>query len=295
MTSTKKGVLVTLAAAVAFGLYPPAAKMAYADGANVNFVIVVTTFARACALVVFCVLSGKSLLPNPSAWKLIVSGGFFQSVSIFGIIGSLAYLPGPVTIIIIFTHTIMLLFYMAYRGEIQLTRVTVAATLCALFGVSLVVDVWHNFFNLSAIGLSLAFMAAVATMSRLYVFGKQVLEQPPAVVGAQIFSVAFVFSLFLFLFQVPIGPGSLTGFVWVAVCCLSLVLGTFGMFYGISFIGSFRFSLMVKLEPVFTAIFSIILINEILNSYQYIGMALVVVSLVAYQYFEARSKARSLA
>ncbi len=284
------GLTITVFAAIAFGLYPAAAKLAYHDGANACFVIIVTTFARAFALSLFCLARREPLIPTGRALTSAASGGFFQAVSIFGIIGSLAYLPGPVTIIIIFTHTIMLLLYMAYRGEAQLTRVALLTTLSALFGVSLVVDVWRNYGSLSVVGVSLALIAAVATMSRLYVFGKQVQDTDPAVVGARVFTFAALFTLLLLPFISPVAPATATGWIWVALCCLSLVLGTFGMFYAIALVGAFRFSLTIKLEPAFTALFSLLLAHEALTTAQYLGMAIVILSLISFQLLERSTK-----
>ena len=115
MTPKKRGLLIAFMSAIFLGLYPPAAKMTYASGANVMFMILATTSARAFSLIVFCLFKGNTLLPKSGNRWPIISGGFFQAVSVFGIIGSLAYIPGPVTITIVFTHTIMLMFFMAYR------------------------------------------------------------------------------------------------------------------------------------------------------------------------------------
>lgn len=205
----QNGLTIAVLAAIAFGLYPAAAKMAYADGANASFVIIVTTFARAFALSLFCLLTHKPILKSEGAVMLALSGGFFQAISIFGIIGSLAYLPGPVTITIIFTHTIMLLLFMAYRGEVTLTPLALITTLAALFGVSLVVDVWTNAHNLSLPGIALALLASIATMSRLYVFGKQVQQAEPAVVGARVFGCAALFTLL---------PFADLGHLWDVLC-----------------------------------------------------------------------------
>ena len=80
------------------------------------------------------------------------------------------------------------------------------------------------------------------------------------------------------------------GYVWLALAAVSITLGSFGMFYAVSLIGSFRYSLFMKLEPVFTALFSIALVNEVLKPQQYIGMGIVISSLVIYQLSEQRRK-----
>jgi drug/metabolite transporter (DMT)-like permease len=66
------------------------------------------------------------------------------------------------------------------------------------------------------------------------------------------------------------------------------------MFYGIALVGAFQFSLMVKLEPVFTALFSWVVLSEVLNFSQYFGMLLVVGSLIAYQYYEAKNATKKM-
>ena len=55
------------------------------------------------------------------------------------------------------------------------------------------------------------------------------------------------------------------------------------MFYAISLLGSFDYSLLSKIEPVFTALFSFLLLGEILKPLQYLGMVIVLGSLAMYQ------------
>lgn len=55
------------------------------------------------------------------------------------------------------------------------------------------------------------------------------------------------------------------------------------MFYAIAVSGAFRFSLTIKLEPAFTALFALAISGELLNPHQYLGIALVVGSLIAFQ------------
>lgn len=281
---------MAVCAAASFGLYPSAAKLAYADGANQSFLIITTTFARAGALLLAALLEKRTLLEIYKKSGEAIWSGFLQAVSIFGIIASLLYIPGPVMITIIFTHTIMLLFLMAYKGEIRLTWLALGSTLAALVGIGLVVKVHSHFAGVHKGGLLLAFIGAIATTSRFYSFGNQVKETAPSVVGARSFAYAALFTLLLAFIQTPAAPQSPTGLYWVGACCLSLSLGSVVTFYAMSLIGSFRLSLTMKLEPIFTSMYAILLMHEILDPLQYFGIGLVVSSLLVFQYFDSRSK-----
>lgn len=284
------GILVVIGSAIVFGLYPPAARGVYADGGNAVFVILITITMRALALTVFCGVTRKALFKKAEDTKFAMICGVLQSLSVIGIFGALVFLPGPLVIIIVFTHTLMLLFFMAWRGEMKLDRLTILLTVMALTGLGLVLNVWNpDYLYASLAGIALAFMTALATGARTYLYGQLTRERNPAVVGAETFIFAALFTLAILFWDMPQLPVSAAGHGWAALACLSLVLGTFGMFYGIALLGAFRWSLFLKLEPVFTALFSAILLHEFLNWHQYVGMMIVISSLAAYQYVEHRN------
>lgn len=241
----------------------------------------------------FCLVNRHPLFVNREETKIAMRSGFIQALSVIGILGSLVYLPGPVAIVLLFTNTLMLLFFLWFKKELEVSMWLLVATFTCLFGISLVVDVWniHSFGNW--IGYALIMAGAVATASRLYIFGKLTKRKNPIVVGAETFLCAIVFLCLLPLYQMPVFPNSLSGWGWAFLSALSLSLGSFSMFYGIAKIGSFHFSLYNKLEPVFGAIFSAILIGEILNPTQYIGMMIVIGSLVGYQLWDYRRKQKT--
>jgi len=284
--SKRKGLLLTILSAIIYGIYPSAAKKVYAHGGNDIFVMVVSTFFRAAAMIAVARLHGKAVLPAPDRRRALVSAGFFQAMSIFCIIASLVYLPPPVTLIIFFTHTLLLLLYMAYRDEIALTKLAVGTVLTALFGISLVVDLWGNLYGLELRGIILALIAALAATSRLYLFEREVRGADPIVVGGQILSVAFLFTVLAALLRTPVAPSDFEGYLWLALCCLSFVIGSFAMFNAIALVGSFQYSLTLKLEPMFTALFSILILGEYLSAVQYFGMAVVIISLVVFQMYD---------
>jgi drug/metabolite transporter (DMT)-like permease len=111
---------------------------------------------------------------------------------------------------------------------------------------------------------------------------------PDSIVGAQVFAYASICSLAVMFWQWPVFPVSIVGFTYLALCVISLGLGSICMFYGISLIGSFKFSLFTKLEPVFTCLYSYMIISETLHPSQYLGIGLVLGSLIVYQLLEGR-------
>lgn len=288
-----KGIVLSVLCAMAFGIYPSTSKMAYRDGANPVFLIIATTFLRALLLFVVCFFQRKSVYCKRKELMRVASAGFFQAVSIFGILASLVYLPGPVTITIVFTHTILLFLLLVIRKEVTMDVVTLCISLVALLGVACVVDLWGNNDFTSYFGICLALIGALASVARMYLFGKQLEQGDPSIVGAQIFFATFLFTTLLVFYDMPIGPQTLQGYGWVLVSGLSLALPTYGMFYCISLIGSFQFSLLMKIEPIFTTVFSILILGEFLKTTQYVGILLVIVSLVLYQFHTARLRRRS--
>jgi drug/metabolite transporter (DMT)-like permease len=206
---------------------------------------------------------------------------------------SLLYIPGPLAIIIVFTHTLMLLFFMAWRGEIKLDVLNIMTTISALFGLTLVLDIWHLQSKTHWIGMGLAFITALSAVSRFYVYGKQTRERHPIVVGAENFLVAAILTLLVLLFQTPKLPSSMSGYAFVIVSCASIAFANFCMFYAISILGSFQYSLMAKLEPIFTSLFSVLLLKEILGLHQYFGIGLVVGSLAGYQFLRHKTYSKT--
>jgi probable blue pigment (indigoidine) exporter len=287
-TKKKVGLSLALFTAILFSLYPVSARAVYAEGGNAVFMMLATTFTRALVLCLTCLYTRQRLFNGRGDIRTAVTGGFFQALSILGNFMALVYLPGPIVTVIMFTHTLMLLFFMAWKKEVSLDRFTLVTTVISLIGLTLALNVWHDVHSLSIVGVAFALLAAVATMSRLYVYGIQTRTKKPAIVGAEIFLVAAFFVSLMIFITPPQLPATMAGYVWAITGSVALAFSTVSMLYGISMIGPFQFSLLLKIEPVLTSLFSALLINEILGGVQYAGMGLVVVTLALYQYIEHR-------
>lgn len=284
------GIIFTLLTSVLYGLYAPAARGAYIGGANIVFVVLLTTFMRGALLFAWCLYKKIPTFINKQETLIALKCGFVQALSIVGNIGALMYLPAPVASMMLFTSTLMLLFFMIWRGEMESNKWLFVATLTTLAGLTMVTDVWHARGQYHILGYGFAMLGAVATATRFYAFGKLTKYRPAIAVGAETFVMAFIFLALLLFYKAPIAPTTATGMGFAWLSAAGLAFGSFTMFWGIAKIGPFYFSLYNKLEPVLGAVFSVLLLGEILKPGQYIGMTIVIVSLVGYQIWDHRRK-----
>lgn len=286
----RKGFLLALLACMMFAFYGPATRGAYAEGVSASFIIVFTTFWRAFCLWSESFRRRQTLFASPDVRRIAYIGGFAQALSIIGILGALVYLPAPVMQTMLFLSTIILMFIAVGKGEARLNAANLLTTGITIVALTFVVNVWDIEMTYSAAGFALAALAVLATATRVYVYGQQTKTRDPVVVGAESFIVAMVLLLLLPLFVPLTIPQTWDGWIYAALASLSLILGTFGMLYSLSLIGSFRFSLMAKSEVIFNAIISVLLLGEVLQGHQYAGMLVAAATLTVYQVYETRQK-----
>lgn len=288
--SHRRGLFITLLTALAYSVWPSAMRAVYADGANTSFVIVVGMMLRSLPLLINALFTQKPLFQTRTDTRNAITGGFFQAFSSGAAFAAVHFLPGPLAIVILFSHTIMLLFFMIWRKEIKADAATVVATTSALIGLIFVLDLFHKQSSTNLLGMACAFVSAIAIASRLYVIGHQTKTRHPVVVGAENYLVAMLMTLTVLLWQIPHPPQTASGYAWLFFGCFTLGLGTLGQFYAIGLLGSFRYSLFLKLEPLFATVFAALLIHEYLQSIQYFGIVLVIGSLGLYQFIEHRRR-----
>ena len=287
LSSHRLGLLITIATALAYSIWPAAMRAVYANDANLSFVILFGMLLRCTPLLITSTFQRRTLFKTATHRRQALTGGFFQAISSAAALAAVAFLPGPLTVVIMFTHTLMLLAYMIWRGEVKADKATILATLAALAGLVFVLDLFHKQTSTNLMGMAFAFVSAIAIASRLYVIGHQTKSSHPVTVGAENSIFAILFTPLILLYQMPHGPTP-TGYAWMAFGCLGLGFGTLGQFYAISLLGSFRYSLFLKMEPLFATIFAALLIGEYLKPVQYFGILMVIGSLVLYQLFENR-------
>ncbi|MDD3182712.1 MAG: DMT family transporter [Alphaproteobacteria bacterium] len=281
--SMKLGIAIASVATILFGMGPPFSRAAYADGANAVFMALVTMFFRGLFLVGYCRWKHLKLFESRRTLKITVTGGFFHALGMAALFGALVTLQAPIALMILYLFPLGLLLFLAARGEQKLTALLIGLVFAALLGLSFVLKVWEVDGEISWVGIAFALVAAFGVGARIFIHGKQMETQIPSIVGAENFIVAFCFTLLLVFWNMPILPQTVGGYVWAGLCALVFGLGSLLSFYGMSLTGPFFWGFFGKLEPVYAALFAALFFGEYLSSSQYVGMAIVLASLLIYQ------------
>ena len=294
ISKEKLGLYFAILSAILYGLYPAAFKEVYAAGGNLALISITSIWLRALFLTGTCTKKGLRLFATGGNIRNSLLSGLLQALALLAQYASIKFLPPPIAIILLYTHTLMLLFFMAWKGEAKLDRLTVITTATALLGLSFVLDVYNVHDKTSLPGIALGFFGAACTVGTLYMVGKQSKTRDPLIVSAETWLVAAIFVSMICFVQLPVLPHDPSAYAWLSLGCSCLIICVFLRAYGIAFLGTFRWSLYLKLDPVFTALFSALLIGDYLKPSQYGGIALVLISLATFQIVEHRIRTKAV-
>ncbi len=283
---------MTVAAAVFFGFYPTATRAVYADGGNAVFIILLMVFARMSSLLGFCLATKRRIFRSKKETASAARNGVYQAVSIITLLASMQFIPGPMAISIVFGYPMVIYLYMVSKGEQPVQFFTILALIISVIGLGLVINLHGHTEAANWTGIGLAAVAMLATATRVYIYGKELESRDPAAFGAENFVFVLLFCSLLMLYELPVIPLTAYGWGWGLVGATLTSLGTFCMFYGLSYIGAFKYAFFSKLEPIFAAVIAAVAINDVLSFWQYVGIVMVLGSLSAYQ-FLARKKAHA--
>lgn len=278
--------ILLVLSAVCYGLYPSFAKLTYIYNGTISTLIVVSIFCRSLILLISLKFFQKDIEKRLfKIDKLTLIASTMQALTMGGIFLALKFVSPGVMITIVFTHTTLILFYKILKKDICLSTITVSTTLSALFGISLIVNLYNGFENVNLIGIGLSFLGAICTATRFIIFEKLSKKYSSLEVGFKVMTIAGIISLLSFTYE----PFSTNGIWYIILSGITLGIGTFFTFYAFSLVNAFKISLLLKLEPAFTILYSYLLLNDKLLSVQYLGIAIVLLSILLNEVYSRRN------
>jgi drug/metabolite transporter (DMT)-like permease len=211
--------------------------------------------------------------------------GVTQSFNSVGIMASVAYIDVSLAILIIFCFPFWVSIYNHYSGVSRLTPMVSICFIAALIGLGLALGVKLGGLELMGILLAIMGMFSMAVMVLT-------VSHASAKVGpitANFFMTSWTLFYFLLVALIapelglldPISlPESSRGWIAILGTGISFTLGYVLFFVGAASIGTTRASILSISEPVMIILMAILLVDEWLSPIQWLGMCLIIGSLL---------------
>lgn len=272
------GLGITFLSALFFSLITTFARLAYDSGSNPATQVLLRSLCMMLALGGLQLLTGRSLMPPrqviPTTLALAVCI-FFMS---FGYLSSVAYISVSLAVLLLYTFPLMVGIASPLLGRERMTWVKAICLVGAFSG--LVVASWTGFGALDWRGIVFA-LAGAAGVSGISLFGGQAMAKAhPFVMNAWMnLWVALAVGAYLAVaggFALP-----QTGVGWLATMGVSIcyTLGALLLFIGLTMISPAQSALTLNLEPLFSTVAAILLLNEAVGLQQWIGMLMLLIFL----------------
>ena len=223
-------------------------------------------------------LAGRSLMPPrqviPTTLALAVCI-FFMS---FGYLSSVAYISVSLAVLLLYTFPLMVGVASPLLGRERMTWIKAICLIGAFSG--LVMASWTGFGTLDWRGIAFA-LAGAAGVSGISLFGGQAMTKAhPFVMNAAMnLWVALAVGAYLAVaggFALPQTP---VGWLATAGVCVCYTLGALLLFIGLTMISPAQSALTLNLEPLFSTLAAILLLNETVGAQQWIGMLMLLIFL----------------
>jgi drug/metabolite transporter (DMT)-like permease len=283
-SSQRKGIILILAGALAIGIMPSAAKIAYQEGANPMAAIILRSLIGVIGIAVYMAIRRYPFNIGWKAFRFSSVTGVTQSFNSLGIMGSVAYIDVSLAVLIIFCFPFWVSIYNHLTGNSRLTPTISVCFLVALAGLGLALGLKLG--ELSLIGVLLAVLGMFSMATMVLTVSHASSKIGP--ITANFYMTCW--TLFYFLTIAVIAPRlgllepaslpeSLRGWIAILGTGISFTLGYVLFFIGAAIIGTTRASILSISEPVMIILIAILLVDEWLTPLQWLGMSMIIGSL----------------
>ncbi|MFT5114264.1 MAG: drug/metabolite transporter (DMT)-like permease [Parasphingorhabdus sp.] len=279
------GIVLVLLGALAIGIMPSAAKIAYQEGANPLGAILLRSLIGVLGIGVYILLRKDSFNIGWPAFRFSSFTGVMQSLNSIGIMGSVAFIDVSLAVLVIFCFPFWVIIYNHFWGQTRMTSIVALCFVAAIAGLGLALGVKID--SIDGTGLWLAVMGMFSMAAMVITVSRASENIGP--IPANFFMTGWTSIYFLVIVWLApeLGwmdaasyPESTKGWLAILATGISFTLGYVLFFLGAVIIGSTRASMLSISEPILIILVAIFLVDEWLSPVQWLGLMLVIASLL---------------
>jgi drug/metabolite transporter (DMT)-like permease len=274
------GILIAAAAALSLGINDVAVPFAYAQGFSWPTVVFFRFAFLLVSLLVFLPLTGLSYcLPRDHALHAQGSG-ITAGLATLGLLGSFAYLPVSLALIILYTFPILTALFESAHARRLPSSVEIICLVVALAGIGIIIGL--NEATLSSLGLLLGALSSVGYAASIFWNSVKLRTADGTVISFHM-AIAGVATTGLFLLATgtfAVAQASFSGWLPVLLTCFFFTAAFIGVYKAVEFAGGAPTAMVLNLEPVFVMLLAAILLDEALTLPRLLGSAMVIGAVV---------------
>ncbi|MDN3577597.1 DMT family transporter [Chitinimonas viridis] len=272
------GALLILLSALCFGVMPLFGRLAYAEGADTQAVLLLRFVIAGALLAVLMLLRRERWPRGKLALGLLAMGAVGYAGQAFSYFTALKYASASLTALLLYTFPVIVTLIAAVWLHEPLTRRKVVALLLASAGLALTVGD-----ALSGSPVGIAFGLGAALIYSVYIaVGTKLTPQAGALPSATVVMLGGALTFLLVsLWQAPVMPHSPLG--WGAIAAIGVmcsVLAALAFFAGLARVGASEAAMLSTFEPVVTVVLAACLLGERLSVSQCLGGAVIIAAVL---------------
>ena len=283
------GVIFALVAGILFGLIGPTTKIAYNSGASVALTIFLR-YAVASIIILPFIPYQKNLLEiftkNLKYFLSISAGSILLTL---GLLTSVIFIEVSLTILIFCLYPIYVLLFSIIVDKEKISLTVKILFFVTFLGIVLVIG--PSFKVINIVGILLAFLASLGSTSMIIVNQKMSfkgISPIPINIFINVFNTIFFFVILKIFFSLNFNFDiNIYLLILIPSVCYSFAL--LSQLIAIPKIGQSYTALFLYLEPVVGVLGAVFLLNENLETYQMIGAAIVIISLLSASFISRKN------
>ncbi len=280
---TVKGILLVLLSACGIATVQTFARLAFEAGSNTLTVVSLRSVVSAAIIALFMVGTSANFWMKRSALLLcLLLGGAYAAMS-FGFIGSVAYVPVAVAVLVFFTHPVLIAVASHGLGRERLTHRRLLLALAALVGIAFTLG--QGLGRIDLRGVLLAGLASVA-ITAIILLGNRVLRSGVGSVSMNFAMTVSVAGLSIVVTTIAGAwafPSTMLGWFGLLGAGVGTAVGMLAFFAAFSQIGPVRATMLSNVEPLLGIVIAAAVLGEQLGALQWVGVVVVVAALVLFE------------
>jgi drug/metabolite transporter (DMT)-like permease len=272
MNNFYKGAFILVLSALGFSLLPIFALYAYKGNINITTLLVFRFSLAAVIFFIYVFIKYKKLNINKKdILFLFILGGICYNLQARFYFTSVKYISASLAALFLYTFPVMVTILSFIIEKEKITK-KLGVSICISF-IGLIMILGTSIGKINGFGILMGLGAAFVYSIYIMIGNRMLKKIPPLITSAfvALFSSVTVLSTGLVMKDISFNFEKEVWFPILGLVLFSTVLAILTFFKGMELLGPTKASIISMLEPVFTVIFSAILLYEHMTVLQLIG------------------------